>query len=122
MSTFHIKPLKSVGEIEFGMDRELVRKTINRQYDEFRKNKFSINTTDDFGEFHVYYDKTNCCEAVEFFEESILIVNDKQLFPGSIDNIKLVFPDAVSDDYGYISYENSVGITVEDQEIKTISN
>lgn len=60
-------PYKSIGSVRFGSKREIVRKD-NPKYFEFRKNKFSRNTTDNYGLYHVFYTKENCVEAVEVFK------------------------------------------------------
>ena len=57
MKKWIIVPNKKVGDIEFGMKRKTVREVIGEEYKEFKKNIFSKNTTDDYGEFHVYYNK-----------------------------------------------------------------
>ena len=54
MSKFVINSLKSVGNIKFGESREEVRKEYG-DFKEFKKSKYSKNTTDDFKSFHVYY-------------------------------------------------------------------
>lgn len=74
-----IDSLKGVDSIHFGDSREKVRKEFGK-FTEFRKNKFSKNTTDDFKSFHVYYNAENEVEAIEFFPESGLEFNDKKLF------------------------------------------
>ena len=51
-------PTKSVSEVEFGMNRERVR-TLLGDAIEFYKFEDDINTTDDFGFCHVFYDKDN---------------------------------------------------------------
>ena len=60
-------PYESIGSVRFGSTREIVRKD-NPKYIEFRKNKFSRNTTDNYGLYHVFYTKENCVEAVEVFK------------------------------------------------------
>ena len=71
--------LKGVDNIQFGDSRDKVRKEFG-EFTEFRKNKFSKNTTDDFKSFHVYYNTENKVEAIEFFPESNLEFNGKKLF------------------------------------------
>jgi hypothetical protein len=79
VSKFEITPYQSVGEISFDMPREAVRKLFG-QFKEFKKNKFSKNTVDDFGYFHVYYDQDNKITAVEFFPGIQLEYKEKNLF------------------------------------------
>lgn len=78
MTLFIFNPFKGAGDIHFDDDREKVRQL--GVYEVFKKNRFSKNTTDDFGSFHVYYDENNKVEAIEFFPDSILIFNRKNLF------------------------------------------
>jgi len=64
MKTFIINR-NGVDAFGFSLDRETVRRKENGEYKEFRKNKFSKNTTDDFGAFHAFYDETDRLEAIE---------------------------------------------------------
>ena len=50
MNTICVEPLKKVDKIEFGMERDAVRKLYG-EYEEFKKSEYSENTTDDFGNF-----------------------------------------------------------------------
>lgn len=74
-------PTQSVGFIRFGMMREDVRTAVGSTCTEFRKSKFSKNTTDDFGFMHVFYDEKNTCEAVELFNDCTVTVDDVCLMP-----------------------------------------
>ncbi|MDR1482544.1 MAG: hypothetical protein LBI74_07960 [Synergistaceae bacterium] len=78
MEAFKIVPLKSVGTITFGMGRKEIRDLLG-EWKEFKKNRFSKATTDSFGFCHVYYDTNECCEAVEFFSEAELLLNEKNI-------------------------------------------
>lgn len=93
MNEFIIVPLKKVGDVEFGMERSKVREIFG-EYKEFKKNKFSKNTTDSFKFFHVYYDENDKCEAIEFFEKVTLKINDITIFPATYkeacDNLKKI--------------------------------
>lgn len=79
--TFEIVPLENVGGIRFGMTRADVRKLIGEPLTEFRKTRRSVNTTDDYGDFHVYYTADNTCEAVELFGGCTACSNGQVLFP-----------------------------------------
>lgn len=76
-----VNPCKRVGEVAFGMPRDLVRKTFGNVVREFMKTKFSRNTTDDFGFAHVYYNGANECIAVEVFDDCIVTVEGDCLLP-----------------------------------------
>ena len=68
MKTFRIELLTRVGEFFFGMAREDARKILG-EYSEFKKSKFSKNTSDDYKICHIYYDTQNKVEAIEFFRD-----------------------------------------------------
>ena len=78
MTSFTFNPFVGTDHILFDEERESVRKI--GDYSEFKKNKFSKNTTDDFGGFHVYYNEVNRVEAIEFFPDTSLIYMEKDLF------------------------------------------
>ena len=79
MAIFIIEPFKRVGHVVFGAEREIVRREMGT-YKEFRKSRFSKNTTDAFGGCHVYYDQENHVEAVELFRGETPIYKNKNLF------------------------------------------
>lgn len=86
MKEITVVPLKSVGNISFGMERSKVREILG-DYKEFKKSKLSINTTDDFNICHVYYDKNNQCEAVEFFQGIAIKIENEIVFPARFNEI-----------------------------------
>lgn len=105
--------LRSVNNVTFGSERDVVRKAFGRKYTEVKKNIFSQNTMDAYNDFHIYYDKTNHFEAIEIFGDVSVVVAGKIIFPGGLDNIKMVFPKIrLIDDICYTDIENSIGITV----------
>lgn len=87
MDKIEIETYNKVGNIKFGSDREIVRQE-NGNFTEFRKSRFSKNSTDDFSSFHVFYTENNKVEAVEFFKESNLYFHGIQLFSQSYANLK----------------------------------
>ena len=90
MDKIEIEPYERVGNIKFGSERETVRKD-NGNFKEFRKSRFSKNSTDDFSSFHVFYSEDDRVEAVEFFRESNLYFHDIQLFSQSYSDLKARF-------------------------------
>lgn len=80
MKEIVVRPLKAVGDIEFGMSRNEVRGILGK-YREFKKSKWATCTTDDFGYCHVYYDKENKCEAVEIFGDVRVKIAQQVIFP-----------------------------------------
>jgi hypothetical protein len=76
-----IKPLEGFKDLSFGDSREKTRALFG-SFSEFRKTKFSKNTTDDFGGFHVYYNADDKVEAVEFFNGEVNL-GETILFPAT---------------------------------------
>ena len=105
MDKIEIKPYERVGTIKFGSNRETVRKD-NGNFKEFRKSRFSKNSTDDFSSFHVFYSEDDRVEAVEFFRESNLYFHDIQLFTQSYGDLKTrlnaLDPNNTEDESGII--------------------
>ena len=119
--TYDIKPFESVGTIEFGAKRKETRSKLG-EFKEFKKTKFSKNTTDDFGNFHIFYDESDRVAAIEFFRNAEVYFREKNLFV--LDKTALVSlfndpseseePDAIIfDSYG-------VEISFEDNEVDSV--
>jgi len=99
-----VNPCVGFNNVQLNEKREDVRIKLG-QFNEFKKNKFSKNTSDDFGDIHVYYDENDTVEAVEFFEGEVFIRSDK-LFPidktslfeilKEIDNNTVLTEDSIS--------------------------
>ncbi|MCM1277316.1 MAG: hypothetical protein NC299_18485 [Lachnospiraceae bacterium] len=114
-----VAPLESVNGIRFGAQREIVRNAFG-SFEEFKKSPFSKNTSDDFGDFHIFYDSNNCFEAVEIFEAEVKI-NNTVIFPGTLAEANKLIADLKSNDPDYwISKEQSVGLCAPDGEIESI--
>lgn len=109
MSKVFAQPLKEVNGIKFGMKREDVRKIIG-EAKEFKKSKFSKNTTDDFGYCHVFYDDDDECEAIEIFNNTEVLIDETVVFPINISEIKTIIKDLVEDEGSFISKSQSIGI------------
>jgi hypothetical protein len=75
----NITPYTGVGQIKFGDSRNTIRQLFGG-FTEFKKSKFSKNTTDDFRFCHVFYDENNNVSAIEFFDDTELEYNDTNLF------------------------------------------
>jgi hypothetical protein len=109
MAMFFIVPFERVGNISFGEDRESVRSKMG-EFKEFRKSKFSKNTTDAFGGCHVYYTVENTVEAVELFKDTTPVLQHKNLFLFKPSQIKALIKDSgVVESDGMMSFP-SVGI------------
>lgn len=86
MNTITVELLRKVGDIYFGMSRLQVR-DIMGEYKEFKKSKFSKNTTDNFDICHVYYDLNNKCEAIELFGEVNIKIGEEIILPNKFDKV-----------------------------------
>lgn len=107
-------PLVEINGVKFGMPRSEVRTVLGGKYKEFKKGKFSKNTTDDFGVCHVFYTTDDKCEAVEVFSECEVSVNGTVVFPLAISAVKEQIDDLVEDAGSYISKKLSIGIYAPD--------
>lgn len=120
MSKFDIKSYVSVGNINLGEERNSVRNK-NGNYKEFKKSKYSKNTTDDFSSFHVFYDADNKVIAVEFFENAYL--DNINLFSKTYKELKDLFHDSSDkeDDSGIIFMKYGFSVYSPDkQTIETV--
>ena len=110
MERWEFKPLISIGKIEFGMERNQVHQLFVEKCKEFKKSKYSKNTTDDYGKFHVFYTVDNKVEAVEIFDDIEVIMNDVVIFPVLIENSESILGNMTEETGSYIQTEKSVGI------------
>jgi len=109
--------LKEVNGIKFGTKRSDVRKVLVEAA-EFKKSKYSKNTTDDFGYCHVFYNNQDEFEAIEVFDYEDIIINGKSIGSKNVEFIKAMFDDA-EEDYGFISKKYSVGVYAPDDNIES---
>lgn len=121
METYNFIPYTSVGPIKFGEPRNDVRIALG-DYKEYKKNKFSENTLDDFGSCQVFYNKQNQVEAIELYRNSELIFKGVNLF--SLNESQLVAivndPDAQKDEYSITFPSIGMSITLIDKEPDSI--
>ena len=120
MDKWQVVPEKSIGKIEFGMNREEVRTLLGDKYEEFKKSEFSVNTTDDYGFLHVYYSEDNRVEAVEVFEDVELVYDDNTIFPIQVSKIKEVLPGITEDEWGFTDEKRSVGYETDEESATSI--
>lgn len=111
---FDIIPYGGAGCVNFGMNREDIRKCFNNQYKEFKKTPLSESLTDDLRCCHIYYKENDICEAVEFFEGAEVIFDGKLLLGIPYNKIKDMF-EAIDDsldfnDAGFTSYKYGIGV------------
>ena len=79
INKFEITPFVGVGCVEFDSNRDDNRKKLGK-YTEFRKSRFSKNTTDNYGDFHVYYSVDNKVDAIEFFHGTQVFFKNSNIF------------------------------------------
>jgi len=108
MSKFEIIPYNKVGNITFQLTRDAVRKILG-EFKEFKKSKSSKKTADDFKFCHVFYDKDDKVEAVEFFEENELVYEEKNLFSMSYNELMQLVKEKRFD-----YKEDGPGVIIED--------
>lgn len=109
-----------------GQNRSAIRENMNKPYTEFRRIKFSKNSTDDYRSFHVLYDENNICEAIEFFDDYAyaLTLESKSIMGVDRDEIKKFLRkfdiNFFEDGYGIISKKLSLGISCPDGIVETV--
>ncbi len=120
--TFTINPFSSVGKISFGANRDEVRNILG-QFTEFRKTRFSKNTTDDFGGLHVYYSEEDTVDAVEFFpQHTMVLYKERDLFDLSEEDLIMLFSDPFfKEEPGHLIFASyGVEIGIEDDIVTSI--
>jgi hypothetical protein len=122
MAKYIIKSYAGFNNITFGMKRDIVRSKLG-DYKEFRKTKYSKNTSDDFGEFHIFYDEMNCVEAVEIFAGEVF-KDDILLFPNNSQHLQTALKDidasATFDESSLISNKIGISAYVVDENVESI--
>jgi hypothetical protein len=123
MRKYKVEPLISFENIPFGTERLSVRKsifeTLGLKHSEFLKGN-GDNSTDAYDNFHIFYDEFNRFEAVEFFGDSTVFIDENLVFPNHIDAICQIFPELIEDMGSWISIKNSVGIYAPQNVIESI--
>lgn len=119
MEKWIAEPLNGVNGVLFGMSRKDVREALKLPCKEFKKSKFSKNTTDDFGICHVFYDEDNRCQAIEVFDDAEITVNGKCIFPTDVEEVRSVFQFEENEGC-FINRELSIGIYAPNGQIESI--
>lgn len=112
MKTIDVVPTIGACGLEFGCERELVRKTLGSKYRELKKSIVARNTIDAYEYCHVYYTADDKFEAIELFGNIRVYVGDEVVFPSDIDHIKLLFKGIIKKGDSMVDKENSVAITL----------
>lgn len=108
--TISFVPNEGTEKIKFGTKRADVRKMLDGFVGEFKKNKFSKNSTDDFGYCHIYYNVDDEVEAIEFFDDVELMYDEVNLFSLKAEDIESIFKNAEEDYGSYTIKDKSIGI------------
>lgn len=103
-------PQIQIGEIVFGCEKGEIQKILGRKRKSFCKSIFSKNLTDDYSNYHIYYDDKNLVEAVEIFRNIEVVLNGKILFPGTVKQAQKILTDLQYEDGSYISHKESIGL------------
>ena len=120
MEKWELIPNVSVGKIRFGMKRDELHSLFETKCTEFKKSKYSKNTSDDYGWFHVFYTPDNLVEAVEFFDGVELKLNGKVIFPINTEDIGSAIPGIEKEGNSFTHIEKSIGIEAEDSKAESI--
>lgn len=120
MKTFEVVLKKMVNGVSFGTEREQVRKVFGAECKEVQKNIFSKNTMDVYEDYHIYYSGDNTFEAIEIFGRVNIRIGGIKVYPGGVPSLRKIIHDLRPDGDGYISLKDSVGITSEDDVVKSI--
>lgn len=117
-------PNIGAGQIKLDSARDEIRKTLGA-FKEFKKTKFSKNTTDDFSFCHIYYNEQNKVDAIEFFDSTEFLFKETNLFQLSFKKLKSFLKtnsfDFIEDDTGIRS--DIIGLSVyspDKEKIETI--
>lgn len=123
MDKFEICLAKSVNGIPFGSARTKVRDALGNNFEEFKKSKYSKNTTDDFGTCHVFYSSNDTMDAIEIFPEVTVYVNSTEIsfeYPALIKWVRNLDPEAEEDSDGIVSKKFSIGVYAPYQQVESI--
>jgi hypothetical protein len=120
---FLVEPYQGIGNINLGMSREKIRSILNDcdvKWETFMKTPTSIAATDAFTNLgmHIFYEKSDVCEAIEVFAPAKPILLGKCLLGVKYQELEAWFreiDDTVAvDDYGLTSHKFGVGLYVPD--------
>lgn len=120
MDKWEVKPLESVGKIKFGMARDDVHKVFGEKCTEFKKTKYSRNTTDNYGKFHVFYTPDNKVDAVEIFEGIEVVLDNCVIFPIEKREIEILLQGLIKEGNSFVHTGKSIGIETDGTKAESI--
>lgn len=118
-----VVPLEKVGKIQLGMSRTALRQVMGSNFTEFRKSKFSKNTSDDYKYLHVFYNVNNECTAVEVFSDCEIIIAESVLPRTAKEFNKWLLQqdnDAEITEFGATSKKLSIGMSAMENQVESI--
>ena len=118
-----VVPLENVGKIQLGMSRAALRQEMGPDFTEFRKSKFSKNTSDDYKYLHVFYNENNECIAVEVFADCEITIADSALPHTAKEfNNWLLQQDKDTEitEFGATSKKLSIGMSAMENQVESI--
>jgi hypothetical protein len=113
---FEILPGEGAGALRFGMERDVVRRTMQLPVTPFRKTERSPTLTDAFrgAGIHVFYDEGDRCEAIELSKPARVTLNGNSLlgvsFAEGEGTLRALDPAAVTDSDGCTSFALGVSL------------
>ena len=116
---YNVTPLIGFNNIKFGMTKDNIHKILGDPTTTYKKTKNSLNNAEFYKDMHLYYDKDNTLEAVEFYDISkVKDIKNNIIFKKGMKISELKKYNFSEDDFIDISL--SIGITVNDDIIDGI--
>ncbi len=116
-----VVPLESFNGIKFGTSRDKVWELIGKPTrGSFKKTEGTVDT-DDYGFFHIFYDKNYNFEAIDVFDDLDIYLNGYKLpkkYSELVEYFKTLYDDVKEDEDGFVSIKGSIGVYVENDEDK----
>ena len=111
---FEIMPNLGAGPILFGMEEQEIHKILGNQFEKIKKSMSDGIETDMYEWCFIYYKKPGVCQAIEFFEPAVPLLNGEKLFGRPYSEVKEILiklDDQVQlDEDGLTSYKLGIGI------------
>lgn len=120
MVKYNVTPLKGFNDVQFGMSRTEIHRILGEPIRAFKKSQFSKVTTDDYSNYHIFYDKNDCFEAVEFFEATEVADLKNSTIFDVFETLKNPAYNFFQDGDGYLDIDLSIGVYAPDNSIESI--
>lgn len=110
----HLIIYKGTESLKLNIDRKKFRESIDKKPIEFKKTVWSKISSEDYGLFHVFYDDNDLVDAIEFFNEIEVFLNENNLMKISRIEAREIIKsndiNFIEDDFGIISKKLSIAI------------